>query len=236
MEIWAVPFLVFLLAGHPQGLGSDLLQIALLREEQVDGVVRDLLLHRHHLICLMVKDDVGPPRDSVLFLYLLQLPNDESLDPLGGVDSVLQVGDLVRECVHLLGAFEDVLLVDVTQTDIGHILRLYLVDAKADHQVWDDLGVLLGVPDDLNSPVDIQKDTPQTLQQMQLLLFLVHGVVYTTADRVHAPGGPLLQDLPHPHDPWHPGDEDIEVAGLAVQQGGEAEQLGHQLVRISSPL
>ena len=71
---------------------------------------------------------------------------------------------------------------------------------------------------------------------MELLLLPVHGEIGAPAHGVHPPGGPLLQDLPHAHHPGHPGDEDVEVAGLAVQQGGGAEQLGHELVRVGAPL
>ena len=47
------------------------------------------------------------------------------------------------------------------------------------HQVGDDLGVLLGVPYNLNGPVDIQQNTPQALEQVQFLLFSVHGALST---------------------------------------------------------
>ena len=56
------------------------------------------------------------------------------------------------------------------------------------------------------------------------------------ADALHTPGGPLLQNLPDAHDLGHTGNEDIEVAGEAVLQGGEPEQLLHQLVRFGAPL
>ena len=161
LEIGAVPLLVLLVAGHPQGLGGDFFQIALLGEEQADRVVGDLLLRRHHRLIHVVVDNLGPPGDGVLLLDLVQLIHNDFPDALGGVDHVLQVGDLVGERVHLLGALEDIFLVDVPQPDIRHILRLNLVDAEADHQVGDNLGVLLGVPDNLDGPVDIQQNAPQ---------------------------------------------------------------------------
>ena len=111
----------------------------------------------------MVVDDLRPPGDGVFLLHLGQLVHDDLLNPLGGVDGILQVGNLILQRVYLLSALEDVLLVDVPQPDVGHILRLNLVDAEADHQVGDDLRVLLGVPDDLDGPVDVQQDSPQAL-------------------------------------------------------------------------
>ena len=60
--------------------------------------------------------------------------------------------------------------------------------------------------------------------------------VETAAGRSRSPGGPLLQDLPHPQDLGRPGDEHVEVAGEGVLQGGELVELGHQLVRVRAPL
>ena len=129
----------------------------------MDGVVGGLVLHRHHGLVHVVVDNLGAPGDGVFLLDLGELVHNNLPDALGGADNVLQVGDLVGEGVHLPGALEDILLVDVPQPDIGHVLRLDLVDAEADHQVGDDLGVLLGVPDDLDGPVDVQQNPPQAL-------------------------------------------------------------------------
>ena len=71
---------------------------------------------------------------------------------------------------------------------------------------------------------------------MELLPALAQNEVGPAADGLHAPGRPLLQDLPHPHDPGHAGDEDVEVAGEGVPQGGHAEEPGHELVRVGAPL
>ena len=38
------------------------------------------------------------------------------------------------------------------------IFGLDLVNAEADHQVGHYLGVLLGLPDDVDGPVDVQQD------------------------------------------------------------------------------
>ena len=232
----AVAVLILLLAGHPQGLGGDFLQISLPGQEEIHRVVGDLLLSGEQLLGLVVIDDIGAAGEGVLFLDLLQLTDDDLTDAAGAVHQVLEVSDLLLQGVHLLGALEDVLLVDVPQADVGYELGLDLVNAKADHQVGHYLRVLLGLPDDADGPVDVQQDALEALEQVQLLLLLLQGEVCAAAHAVAAPGGPLLQDFPHPHHPGHAGDEDVEVAGLGIHQRGHAEQLGHELVRVGAPL
>ena len=71
---------------------------------------------------------------------------------------------------------------------------------------------------------------------MELFLLFAEDIVHAALDAVGAPRCPLGEDLPHPHDPGHTGDEDVEVAAYRVLQGRQAEQLGHQLVRVHAPL
>ena len=71
---------------------------------------------------------------------------------------------------------------------------------------------------------------------MQPLLLLLDLEIDAALDAVRPPGGPLRQNFPHAHDPGHTGDEDIEVAGEAVLQGGHTEKLLHQLLRVHAPL
>ena len=71
---------------------------------------------------------------------------------------------------------------------------------------------------------------------MQFLLFLLEVVKDTPADALPAKGGPFLQKAVHPQHPWGAADEDVKVAGKAVLQGGHAEQLLHQLIRVHPPL
>ena len=71
---------------------------------------------------------------------------------------------------------------------------------------------------------------------MQLILLLCQVEVHPAADAVHAPGRPLLQDLAHAHDSWVAAHQDIEVAGKSILQGGELEELLHQLIRVDAPL
>jgi len=231
----AVALLVLLLAGHPQRLGRDLLEIPLAAEEQVDGIVlRRVLLHV--LLHLVAVYHAGAAWYGVLLLHVLQLADDDLAYPGGLGQRVLQILDLVGQGRRLLHPLEDVLLVDVPQLDLCHVLRLHLVDAEPDHQVGDNVGLLLRLPDDPDGLVDVQQDALQTLQKVQLLLLLVQHEVHPPLHAVGAPRRPLLQHLAHAHDTGHPGDEDVEVAAHRVLQRRQAEQLGHQLFRLNAPL
>ena len=199
-------------------------------------VVRGLVLRVLRGGGLVLIDDLRPPGDGVLLLHRLELGHDELFDAAGVVHDVLEVGDLLLQPGHLLNALEDVLLVDVAQLDVGHVLGLHAVDAEADHQVGHHLVVLLGLPDDFDGPVDVQQDLFQAAEQVQLVLLLLHHEVGAPPHPLHAPARPLVQNLPHPHHPGHARDEDVEIAGEGVLEGGGAEELGHQLVRIGPPL
>ena len=175
--------------------------------------------------------------DAVLFLHVLQLAGDDR--------ALMRAGDC-RGCPPgrrsppparpvSCDAFEDILLVDVAQLDLRHVLRLDLVDAEADHQVGHHLGVLLRLPDDLDGLVDVQQDALEALEEVELVLLFLAGEVGAAADAVHPPGSPLIQNLPHAHDPGHPGDEDVEVAGEGVLQGGGLEQLRAMSLSGSAP-
>jgi len=231
----AVALLELLLAGHPQGLGRDLLEIALPAQEQVDGVVLYRLLVRllRHLVTVY---DLRPPWHGVLLLHVLQLADDDLADAARLGQGVLQVLDLVLQGAGLRHPLEDVLLVDVPQLDLRHVLRLHLIDAEADHQVGDDLGFLLRLTDDPDGPVDIQQDALQALQKVKLFLFLIQDEVHPALDAVSAPGGPLLQDSTHAQHAGHTGDEDVEVAADGILQGCQPVQLGHKLVRVHATL
>ena len=201
----------------------------------MDGIVLRRVLLRL-LLDLVAVHDLRAAGHGVLLPHLRQLVHNDAADAAGLGQCVLQIVDLVGQRRRLLHPLEDVLLVDVPQLDLRHILRLHLIDAKADHQVGDDLGLLLRLPDDPDGLIDIQQDTLQALQQMQLFLFLVEDVVHPALDAVGAPGRPFGEELPHPHDPGHAGNEDVEVAADGVLQGRQAEQLGHQLIRLHAAL
>ena len=128
----------------------------------MDGVVLHLSL-LHIGLDLVAVHDGGSAGLAVFPGRLRQLVHQDLLQPPGGVQGVLQVGDLVLEGGGLVDTLEDILLVDVAELDLRHVLRLDLVDAEADHQVGDDLGVLLGLPDDLDGLIDVQQDPLEAL-------------------------------------------------------------------------
>ena len=197
-------------------------------------VVHRLLLR--FLRQLMAVHDLRAAGDGVLLPHLRQLVDDDTADAGRLGQRVLQVGDLVGQRRRLRHALEDVLLVDVAQLDLRHILRLHLVDAEGDHQVGNDLRFLLRLPDGADGLVDVQQDALETLQQVQLVLLLFEDKVDPALDALGAPCRPLLQNPVHPQHTGLAGDEDIEVAADRVLQRGQAEQLGHQLVRVHAPL
>ena len=58
----------------------------------------------------------------------------------------------------------------------------------------------------------------EALEEVELLLLLVHDEVGPPPDGFRPPGGPLLQDLSDAQDLRHAGDEHVEVAGEGVLQ------------------
>ena len=128
----SVPLFVLLFPRHPQGLRGDLFQIPFLGQEQVDRVIGRFQIQfqiRH----ILLADDLRQAGLGVPLAHILQLGDDDPLDAGGLGNQICQVVYLLLELVHLLGAFQDVLFVDVPQADVGHILRLNLVNAEADH-------------------------------------------------------------------------------------------------------
>ena len=71
---------------------------------------------------------------------------------------------------------------------------------------------------------------------MELLLLLPQGELGRPPDAVRPPGGPPVQNLPHPHDLGHAVHQNVEVTGEGVLEGGGAEELLHELVRVGAPL
>ena len=106
-----------------------------------------------------------------------------------------------------------------------------------------DIEFFVHIVDDLGIPVicyglraDFQQNLFEAQQQVELFLFLVQVKVDPTLDAKLAEGNPLLQQLPHAHHPRHAADQDVEIAGKAVLQRGEAVELLHHRVRIGAAL
>ena len=231
-----IPLLELLLTVHSQRGGGDLLEIPLTGQEHSDGILLLLFLLRSVAGDLVGVDDGGAAGLAVFLGGGVQLLHNDLLHPLGAVQQVLQIVDLVPQGIGLLGAFEDVLLVDVPQLDLRHIFRLDLVDAEADHQIGDDLGFLLRLPDNADGLVNIQQDALQALQQVQLFLLLAQHEEDPPLHAVGAPRRPFLQDLPDTQHLGAAGDQHIEVAGKGVLQRRQLVELGHQLIRVHAPL
>ena len=112
----------------------------------------------------MVVDKGGLALLAVFLRDLLELLTDERLHLLFGAERRFELGDLLFQRLRLLQAVQDEFLVDVSQLDLGDVFGLDLVDAEADHEVRDDLGVKLRLADDGDGLVDIEKDPAEALQ------------------------------------------------------------------------
>ena len=184
----------------------------------------------------MVVDKGGLALLAVFLRDLLELLADERLHLLFGAERRFELGDLLFQRLRLLQAVQDEFLVDVSQLDLGDVFGLDLVDAEADHEVRDDLGVKLRLADDGDGLVDIEKDPAEALEQVQLVLLFVHLEIEPAAHALGPPRGPLLQDLAHAHHARHAGDEDVEVAAEGVLQRRRLKQLLHELVGVGAAL
>ena len=87
----------------------------------------------------MTSDRIDPARAArhhVLFINRGKLVADDLLDFILARQDILELGNLAFELLDVLGAVEDVLLVDVAELDFGNKLRLGLVDIKAAASGW----------------------------------------------------------------------------------------------------
>ena len=235
-EQQAVSLFELLLAAHPQGLGGDFFQVALFGKEHHYRIVGNVLLL---VLLLSLRHLIKNFRLSGLTVFLgnlLQLLDNHIFQLSGAGQNLLHVGNLLLQLADCLGLLEDVFLIDIAQLDFRHEIGLNLIDAEANHQVGNNLRFQLGLPDDADGFVDVQQDAFQTFEQMQPLLPLANLEEQAALDAVHPPGSPLLQNLSHAHNPRHSGNEDVEIAGEAILQGGHAEQLLHQLLRLYATL
>ena len=231
-----ISLLELLLAVHPQRGRSDLLEIPLPGQEHSDGIFLLLFLLRGVAGDLVGIDDGGTAGLTVFLSGGVQFLHNDLLHPLGAVQQVLQIVDLVPQGIRLPGPLENVFLVDVPQLDLRHIFRLDLVDAEADHQIGDDLGFLLRLPDNADGLVNIQQDALEALQQVQLFLLLAQHEEDPPLHAVGTPRRPFLQNLPDTQHLGAAGDQHVEVAGKGVLQRRQLVEFGHQLVRVHAPL
>ena len=115
---------------------------------------------------------LDPARATRYHIFLVdrgQLVADDLLDVVFARENLLKFGNLTLELSDVLGAVEDVLLVDVAELKFGNKLGLGLVDVKTLHKVGHDLGLEFGAADDGDGLVDIEQDRLEAVQQVQAL-------------------------------------------------------------------
>lgn len=145
-----------------------LLKVAIAREHDGDRVLLDLGLQAY-LDNLMGLNPARAPRHHVLLVDRGQLVADDLLDVLFAGEDLLKFGNLALELGDVLGAVEDVFLVDVAELKLGNKLGLGLVDIEAAHKVGHDLGLEFGATDDGDGLVDVEQDRLEAVQQVQAL-------------------------------------------------------------------
>ena len=152
-----VTLLALLLVVSAQGLEGDLFEVALTRQHEAGGVILGMLLL---LVDLhgVGRNDLGASGLAVFLFDLGQLLDDECLLLELVLERFLHVGDLGLEILDLGDAVDDILAVEVAQLDLGDIVCLDLVNAKALHQVGHNVGFLFGVANDANGLVDVEQD------------------------------------------------------------------------------
>ena len=222
-------------AAHAQRLRRDFLEVALLGKEERAGVVGHLLRFFHIGGGVLI-DDHALARLTVFFRDRAQLLDNDGLDARLAFEDIVQLGNLLFQILDILGAFKDILAVEVAQLDFRDILRLNLVDAEADHQVGNDLDFLVGFADDLDCFINIEQDFLQTAQQMQPLRFFGAVKVGAALDTLHAECDPLIEQFSDTHDARNTRNQYIKVTGVAVLERGQLEELSHQLVGIGAAL
>ena len=124
----------------------------------------------------------------------------------------------------------------MAQLDLGYILRLNLIDAEANHQVRYNLDLLVGLADNLDRLVDIEKDFFKSLQKVQPLSLFGAIIEGTALDTLNTESNPLVKQFFYSENTRNTCDKHVEVAGVAVLEGGQLEELCHQLVGVGAAL
>ena len=225
-----------LLARHAQALRGNFFEVAFPRKEHRDRVIRDLVLLIGSRIVRQVVQNFRFAGAAILFGNIAQLGHNDLADAGGAFENIFQVCDRLFQFLNFLGAFEDILTVEVAQLDFRHILSLHFVNAKPDHQVGHNLGFFRSVAHNFNCLINIQQDSFQAAQQVQTLLLALQIIVGAAAHAFGAECDPLQQNLAHAQHAGLAADQHIEVAGKTVLQRGCLEQTRHQLVRVLAAL
>ena len=165
-------------------------------------------------------DPARAARHHILLVDRGQLVADDLLDIVLARKDLLEFGDLTLELGNVLGAVEDVLLVDVAELELGDKLGLGFVDVEAAHEVGHDLGLELGAADDGDGLVDIEQNRLKAVQQMQALGLFAQVKVNAATRGLNTPLDPLVQDLAHAHNARVTIDQHVEVARERILQRG----------------
>ena len=181
-------------------------------------------------------DPARAARHHVLLVDCGQLVADDFLDVLLAGEDLLKLGNLALELGNVLGAVEDVLLVDVAELELGNKLCLGLVDVETLHKVGHDLGLELGAADDGDRLVDVEQNCLKAVQQVQALELFTQVKVNAATRGLNTPLDPFVQDLAHAHNAGVAVDQHVEVARERILQRGRAIELGHELVGVDAAL
>ena len=100
----------------------------------------------------------------------------------------------------------------MAKLDFRNIFRLNFIDFKADHQVGNNLALLLGVSDNLYRLIDIKEDFFKTAQQMQPVRRPFQIKRRSASDAVRAEIYPFAEQLRNAENPRLSFNQDIEVA------------------------
>ena len=169
---------------------------------------------------------------AILLRHILQSLDDQVIEALRLTDNVFEIFDLLLKILTVRRPVQDILAVDVTEFDLGYILRLQAVDIKAFHQVRNNIRLQFRIPDDRDRLIDIKQDLGKTIEKMELILLLIHLIDDFPLLAGSSPDYPLRQKLCHTHNTRISVDQDIKVTGERVFQTRETEELRHQCIQI----
>ena len=181
-------------------------------------------------------DPARAARHHVLLVDRGQLVADDLLDVVLAREDLLEFGDLTLELGDVLGAVEDVLLVDVAKLKFGDKLGLGLVDVETLHKVGYNLCLELSAADDGDGLVDVEQNCLKAVQQVQTLGLFAQVKVNAATRGLNTPLDPLVQNLAHAHNTGIAVDEHVEVARERILQRGRAIELRHELVGVDTAL
>jgi len=194
-------------------------------------IIRDILFVRLFLYigCVVEQRLSGL---TVFFRRFFQLSDDDFLHLFRIGNGRFQLCDILFQLVDLLRPFQNIFPVQMTQLDLRHILRLDLINAKADHQIRHNIHFFFCLSDNADCLVDVQQNLVQTQQQMQLFLFLFQIKHQSAAHAFQTKGRPFFQNFTHAHYLRRTAYQNIKIAGIIILERCHAEQFLHNFFRV----